>query len=364
MNKQLDHRRIEGLDFARALAMLGMFIVNFGVISGSTANGSQWLIQLQSLFEGRASALFVILAGIGTALMTRKAREAKDPILIRQSKLTLWKRALFLFVVGMLLYVVGWTGDILHYYGIYMFLAALLIATSKKTMLFAISTVLIVTQWLQFQFNYLDGWHPKYVLLEYMDFWTAEGFMRNLLFNGYHPVFPWISFFLIGMLVGSLDLTNRALRKKLVAAGILLVVITEIFSKVIIHFSTKYFLDLDSALYLFDTGPIPPNIMYVLSNSASAIVIIVGCMYFVETYKNKVIEAVIKTGQMSLTHYVGHVFIGITVLEVFDLSNNATVAFSMLYACCYFLGCVFFSVWWSTIHQRGPLEKLIRKWSN
>ena len=55
--------------------MLGMFIVNFGVITDSTTNGSTWLIAFQHLFEGRASAVFVMLAGIGTALMTRQARE-------------------------------------------------------------------------------------------------------------------------------------------------------------------------------------------------------------------------------------------------------------------------------------------------
>jgi len=199
MTNRNDDRRIEGLDFARALAMLGMFIVNFGVITGSTTNGSTRLIALQNMFEGRASAVFVMLAGIGTALMTRQARESKDPMLLRQNRLILWKRSLLLFVIGIVLYAIGWTGDILHYYGVYMFVAAWLIAQSKKRMMFIIGVILILSQWLQIQFNYLAGWHPTYVLLEYLDFWTPVGFIRNLLFNGYHPLFPWICFFLIGV---------------------------------------------------------------------------------------------------------------------------------------------------------------------
>ncbi|MED3874144.1 DUF418 domain-containing protein [Lysinibacillus capsici] len=363
MTKRNDDRRIEGLDFARALAMLGMFIVNFGVITGSTTNGSTWLIAFQHLFEGRASAVFVMLAGIGTALMTRQARESKDPILLRQNRLTLWKRALLLFTIGIILYAIGWTGDILHYYGVYMFVAAWLIAQSKKMMIFIIGVILILSQWLQIQFSYLAGWHPTYVLLEYLDFWTPAGFIRNLMFNGYHPLFPWICFFLIGMVVGTLDLTNHTLRKNLLVIGLLLVIMTETCSTLFIKMTTIHLLDVESALYLFDTGPIPPNMMYVLSNSASAIVIIVGSIYLVETCKNKVIQSFILTGQMSLTHYVGHVVIGIGILIICQKLENQTLAFSMLYACCYFLGCVVVSVWWRTKHHRGPLEFMMRKWS-
>lgn len=56
-------KRIEGLDFARALAILGMFIVNYTILTGAEGNGSRWLVTFIGLFEGRASALFVMLAG-------------------------------------------------------------------------------------------------------------------------------------------------------------------------------------------------------------------------------------------------------------------------------------------------------------
>ncbi|MGE7094270.1 hypothetical protein ACQKII_23135 [Lysinibacillus sp. NPDC048646] len=46
---------IDGLDFARAIAMFGMLIVNFGVITGAEGNGPTWMIGFQSLFQGHAS---------------------------------------------------------------------------------------------------------------------------------------------------------------------------------------------------------------------------------------------------------------------------------------------------------------------
>lgn len=135
MIKQLQSKRIEGLDFARALAMFGMLIVNFKIIMGATGRGPNWLIWFTGLFEGRASATFVTLAGIGVALMTRKARNGGDLSTIKENRLKLWKRSAFLFILGLLLYVADWTGDILHYYGIYMLIASFLIVVSTKFMI-------------------------------------------------------------------------------------------------------------------------------------------------------------------------------------------------------------------------------------
>ncbi|MDQ0177823.1 putative membrane protein YeiB [Bacillus chungangensis] len=82
MTKHSQYKRIEGLDFARALAMFGMLIVNYTIIMGAGGNGPYWLVWFTELFEGRASAAFVVLAGIGVALMTRKARNGGSPSFI------------------------------------------------------------------------------------------------------------------------------------------------------------------------------------------------------------------------------------------------------------------------------------------
>ena len=63
--------RLIGIDFARALALFGMVIVNFKLAMNADI-GTPQLIEFAALFEGRASALFVILAGIGIAFLTKK----------------------------------------------------------------------------------------------------------------------------------------------------------------------------------------------------------------------------------------------------------------------------------------------------
>ncbi|MGE7674582.1 DUF418 domain-containing protein [Lysinibacillus sp. NPDC094403] len=364
MIKQVQSKRIEGLDFARALAMFGMLIVNFKIIMGAVGNGPEWLIWFTGLFEGRASATFVTLAGIGVALMTRKARNGGDFSTIKENKVKLWKRSAFLCVLGLCLYVADWTGDILHYYGAYMLIASFLIVASTKFMIIISSLFLITSQILQVTMNYLKGWHPEQPFMEYLDFWTIEGFIRNLLFNGYHPVFPWICFFLLGMILGRLNLSKKVVRNKMLYISLFLLITIEVLSKVLMRLSLLV-LDSNSAAFLFQTGPIPPNIFYMLSNSASAIIVIVASIYIVENFPSHwLTKSLIQTGQLTLTHYVSHVFIGVGILALLNRIENQTLAFSLLFSILFFVASILFSVLWCRKYKRGPIEWAMRKITN
>ncbi|MFC9541543.1 DUF418 domain-containing protein [Lysinibacillus sp. NPDC056959] len=361
MTEPLQSKRIEGLDFARALAMFGMLIVNFKIIMGAAGRGPDWLLWFTGLFDGRASATFVTLAGIGVTLMTRKARISGELSTIKENRMKLWKRSAFLFILGLLLYVADWTGDILHYYGVYMLIASFLIVASTKIMIILSSLFLITSQALQVTMNYLKGWHPEQPFMEYLDFWTIEGFLRNLLFNGYHPLFPWLCFFLLGMILGRLDLMKKAVRNKMLFISIILLITIEVLSKLLMRLSLSV-LDVKSAEFLFQTGPIPPNILYILSNSASSIIVIVASVNIVERFAGQwLIKSLIQTGQLTLTHYVSHVFIGVGILALFNRLENQTLAFSLVFTILFFVASIFFSVLWSKKYKRGPIEWVMRK---
>jgi uncharacterized protein len=64
-------KRIIGIDVARAFAVIGMIIVNFRIVFGEQGEG--WLKGVAQLFDGKAAATFVVLAGIGLALMSNSA---------------------------------------------------------------------------------------------------------------------------------------------------------------------------------------------------------------------------------------------------------------------------------------------------
>ena len=104
--------RIIGIDVARALAVIGMIIVNFKVVFGD--NGLVWVKSFASVFDGKAAATFVVLAGVGLALMTNSALRNNDRQKLKTARKRIAKRALFLFSVG-LSYIVIWPADILHF---------------------------------------------------------------------------------------------------------------------------------------------------------------------------------------------------------------------------------------------------------
>lgn len=108
--------------------------------------------------------------------------------------------------------------------------------STQKLLLFLSIIILLIAQALQLTFNTFEGWGGPTPFINYVDFWTIQGFLRNLFFNGYHPIFPWFSFFLIGMIIGRLDLHNKKIRERLLLLGITITILSELLSKGLTHF--------------------------------------------------------------------------------------------------------------------------------
>ena len=62
------NNRIIGCDLARAVAFLGMLLVNFSVLLGNGTPDPTLLDHLIEMIRGRAAATFVVLAGVGLSL--------------------------------------------------------------------------------------------------------------------------------------------------------------------------------------------------------------------------------------------------------------------------------------------------------
>jgi uncharacterized membrane protein YeiB len=201
--------RIIGIDVARALAIFGMILVNFKIVLGE--KGWNWVASFAHIFDGKAAATFVVLAGVGLALMTNSALQKNDVTKLKTLRIKIAKRALLLFLIG-LSYIAIWPADILHFYGVYMVFILLLLKSSSRTLLFVTFLLIVTYPFLLGFWEYEDGWNFK--TLAYPDFWTLEGFIRNLFFNGFHPVIPWAAFMLFGFWFGKQDLNNVHFIKK------------------------------------------------------------------------------------------------------------------------------------------------------
>ncbi len=353
-------KRIIGIDVARALAVIGMIIVNFKIVIGHKGEG--WMSSFASLFDGKAAATFVVLAGIGLSLMTRSAIKSKNKENLKKSKNRIFKRAIFLFFIG-LSYTWIWPADILHYYGIYMFVSLYFMGRHVSHIILGIIGLIGIYPLLLLIFPYEQGWN--FTTLDYFDFWTLKGFFRNLLYNGFHPVIPWSSFMLFGLWYGNKDLNNNDFLKKSLRISIIIFIIVQLISWVAIeNFSGGDMSAKEEISYLFGTAPMPPMPLYMLNGMSISVVIISSCILLAKKFENNVLITLFyNTGKLALTFYVAHVIIGMGVLEVFSTTQlgEYSICFSLSYALLFSALCVLFAQVWLKFNKSGPLEWIMRK---
>ena len=249
------HNRLEGLDLARAMALLGMVLVNFRIAMGVLAGGPTWLKPLLDALEGRSAASFVVLAGIGLGLSTRKL--AWSAAMSHTAR-----RALFLLIVGLLNYLV-FPADIIHYYAVYFLLGACCLRLPSPWLLALIPLLAASFVGLLFLLDYDRGW--QWHSFSYPEFWTLAGFIRNLLFNGWHPVVPWLGFLLYGLWLSRQSLANPVTQRWLLAGGVSAMVLAKGLSLWL-----PTLLPNPELAPLLATQPIPPAPLYLLFGMGAA----------------------------------------------------------------------------------------------
>lgn len=352
--------RILGIDLARALAVIGMIIVNFKIVFGG--EGTIWVKTFASIFEGKASATFVVLAGLGIALITKKAIASNDAQKLKAAKISIIKRALLLFVIG-ISYIAIWPADILHFYGIYMLVVLLLLKSSGRLVLLSGFALILVYPLLMMIWNYETAWN--FDTLDYQDFWTIKGFVRNLFYNGFHPVIPWAAFMVFGYWLGKQDLQNTKFVKRLLAYSFLAFICIQLLSILLINLlSDGSPQSIKQLTEIFGTSPMPPLPIYMFNGIAFAFTTISACILIGKKYEgNKIIDALSKTGQLALTFYVAHVVIGMGIADAINPGKlgQYSVDFSVGYAIVFSLLCVLFAIIWLKYKKSGPLEWVFRK---
>lgn len=338
--------RIEGLDLARALAFLGMIIVNFTIVmQGADEVEGGGAAALFAVLQGKAAASFVLLAGIGLGLATR-GRGASVVV----------RRGIFLLAVGLLNALV-FPADILHFYGLYFLLAAGLLACSQRVLLAVVALVNVVATVLLVFLDYERGWN--WATLDYVDFWEPSGFVRHLLFNGFHPVFPWIGFLILGLVIARMELRSRSVQVRLLATGAVLVLCAWALSS---WLQAQVWESEPELLPLFDTAPMPPTLLYFLSGTGSALLLVAGSLLGTRLLERLRLAGLLTPlGRQTLTWYVAHVILGMGAIEALGLMNAATHEAALLASALFFLVAMVGAHLWNRRWQRGPLEELMRR---
>ena len=357
------HQRIIGFDLARAYAIFGMFIVNFNFAFGSFQDHTL-LGRFLNLFVGNSTAIFIILAGMGVSLMSN--RNAYSPQEQAKLKSVILKRSWFLLALGLLLYP-WWPGDILHFYGGYLHIAAFLLFVPKKMYLWIAAGAILVFHLLLFIIPIDTSWN--FETFEYADFWTPVGFLRNTLYNGWNSIFPWLAYFLFGMFAGRLDWKNPTIKKYFFGFGLLVFIGVEGLRLWADNFVTHTFW-----IHYIQSEYFPAYLPFMLLTGSFAAMMISACVYITEKFPTQtLITTLAQSGRMSLSFYVFHITVGMlfftlishqTYTGLLTRQIPATPVFIGIYATGFYLFCIALSILWFKKFTQGPLEICMRKFSS
>jgi uncharacterized membrane protein len=213
--------RLLGVDATRGVALLGMMAVH--ALSDTTDTGAPTLMYM--IFGGRSAATFAVLAGVGIALMTGRARVRPGPD-GRAAAATLLARALVIVVIGLAL---GYTDAgigavILPYYAV-MFLLAIPVVFLPTWVLATFAALIaggmpVLGQWLRptLVAPVLDN--PS--ILDLLQ--NPLRFLTELTLTGYYPALPWMAYVCAGIVVGRLRLSSARTAAGLLGTGVVLAV--------------------------------------------------------------------------------------------------------------------------------------------
>jgi uncharacterized membrane protein YeiB len=341
--------RLDGLDVVRFLAFVGMVIVNFRVVVAPDASAPAWIVTFVSSLEGRAAALFVVLAGVGLGLAAERTGRAFTPVVL--------KRAAFLLIVGLVNSLV-FPADILHFYAFYFLVGAACLGMRSRTLWVLVVAVIVLFPILLFVFDYDHGW--DWETLTYEGFWTAGGFVRNLMFNGWHPVIPWSAFVLIGIALSRLRLDRTRTQFVMLVTGIAIAVVTEAASWALGQTSLAD--DPELRVAFLTTSVIPPTPLYMIASAATAVACIGGGLLITPALRKiGVLKVLATTGRQTLTLYIAHILLGMGLLEALGYLESGKLQVAMAAAVVFCIASVVYAWVWLIWFKRGPLEWLMRR---
>jgi uncharacterized membrane protein YeiB len=353
--------RIRGYDVARSLALLGMIVVHFGLVMGAEQTTPAWAAEIMQFLDGRAAGTFVVLAGVGLTLRSRKAAATADQTRLAGVRRTLRLRGLFLLGIGFVNLVI-WPGDILRVYGVSLILAASFLDAPNRRLLEMTAVFVLGFVVLILTVNYDKNW--EWETLQYHGLWTASGLFRNLFYDGFRSVFPWTGFVFFGMWLGRKDVRDRAVNTRFLLAGVAITVITELTSRLLLSYFLSHRGEAteEEIKALFGTLSMPPLPLFLLSAGGTATVIIALCVRLAETWPAAFwLNPLAATGQMALTWYFGHIILGLGTVVLCGLTASQPLPVAQGCGVLFFALAVGISWLWKKRFRHGPLEWGMRR---
>ncbi|WP_225752604.1 DUF418 domain-containing protein [Actinotalea sp. Marseille-Q4924] len=335
-------QRLTGIDAARGLALIGMIVVNVGPVE---ADGL--LHRLYLLPYGRASVLFVVIAGIGMGLMLRPRPGAG-----RQWRVVVWRAAVLLLGGLALQRLTDDVSVILPVYGV-LFLLALLVHRAPRAVLLGLALAMTVVGPVLYVSHLMAAGrdHHSGPPLELGN--PVAEVLHGLVLSGRYPLVTWCVPFLVGLWFSRLDLRDRGVLARLVVWGTVAAVVAFGLSLVSMSILDR---DGDVGAARLLTGAAHGQMPLWLVSSVGGALAVVAGLVLLGARGARVAGPLVAAGRLALTLYVLHVLVLalLTPADGFTLARGAAVSALMIAS---FLG---LAVVWRRVTEVGPLEWVLR----
>ena len=352
-----------GLDVTRAIALIGVVVMNFhGTLNGwlnDWSIGTDFWHRVFNVYTGalstRFAATFVLVAGIGTALFSRKVYENHQDI--AKHRMRLLRRGAVLLFGGYLLNH-AWPGTILFYYGAYFMLSAIFIMwKSRSIILIALATALSGTAIATWEASrqksgHSTSWlHPRSI-----DSFTD--LILRIFVDYTHPVFPWLAFFCIGIVMGRNLEMVKTKRRAILMLCFALIVLCYSVSAILDHFDLR---SNEIVYWLTSLHPFNRSLLYTVSTAAITVVAFVVISQFAEKYQHqKIVVHLQRSGQLTLSLYLLHVLIFYIFVDWAKLISSSGLDTALLFAAGFWVFAITIASRWQHHFGQGPVERLYR----
>ena len=365
-------RRLVGIDAARGLALIGLMAIHLLPAWNEETGEASWSWRL---FSGDSAALFALLAGVGLAL-TSGGRHPHEGRTMTADRIGLVVRAMLIAIVGL------WIGtlmsedppayNILIYYGVFFLLAIPFLHAGPKFLFISAAIFGVVSPLLM---QGLQDVLPEFVSYNptFTDLLTQPGATASqLLLTGTYPALPYMTYLLVGMGLGRLNLRKQEVQIRLLVIGVGMAIFAQATSYFLLYAFGGYQRLLDASsmgeheleeVLVWGPDSLPTSTVWWLAiatphtNTPLAIaaslgvsLAVLGAFLLIARKAEAWLLPLAAMGVMTLTLYTAHL-VGLS----FELHYDQPYLWFLIHVT---LAALFAVAWYRALGQ-GPLERFV-----
>ena len=343
-----EFQRLKSIDALRGLAVILMIQQHLGVWFTFNIYETKIMLAFNAL-GGLAAPIFITLAGVGSILINLKHKN--------NNKL-LMKRGFLIILLGYLLNLLtpSWFSPgswyVLHLIGFCLLLSPFLKKIPIKGLFLFLALVLFATIVIQ---DFLKT--PPSLSNNYMKSLNHPGgIFRLALAEGQFPLFPWLAFFLSGLIAGKFIISKKIKTIAIMGGAFLLLALTlSLFDKIFNLKGISFrFCHLTPHFY----PALTPITLILISSS----LFILAFFLYLETKEKKIFpKALVSTGRLSISFLFLHVPIFRESALFFNFWQKMPSLLSSVIICLLLALFIKGALFWGKKSYKYSLEWIIRK---